>query len=66
MAGMLNGDPGSDLAEPAVQVAALELVHAAGRPELLIAELSEYEREAWRVAARRTIRAYVKAQLVDR
>ena len=53
-----------ELDDAALEQAAKELLVAAGRPEgWSIA--TEYEREAWRVAARRTLDAYFRA-LTDR
>ena len=57
----MNGAPSSDLDEHAVTIAADELLKAAGRPELYIRDLTEYEQAAWEYAARRVIRVYLDA-----
>lgn len=51
------------LDERAIDSAARVLMAVAGRPEAYVAEVwegstTEYEREAWRVAARATVNAY--------
>lgn len=52
-----DGEPGPDIDEWRIEKAAEELVVAAGRPAGWVIS-SEYEREAWRHAARRVVRAY--------
>lgn len=55
--GTQHGNTGPDLNEQGVDAAAQELLIAAGRPEGWPLT-SEYEKDAWRHAARRVMRAY--------
>jgi hypothetical protein len=61
VAGSISGERDCDLDEQAVAIASIEMIHAAGRPEGYELVVSEYEREAWKQATRRVLRAYFEA-----